>query len=266
MKRNEDSEPTQERSDSGSDRPEAGVRALLEAAESVAGVGEEVRFYGCEDGEIGHKRAEQVSRLGLLSRCDAIQGERLPNGGEHAVHYCTATGRITKVALDGSFGFIVDEKALLDPRSFSLQRKLRHRRALPSEYLWRWAVLAAIFGLPTRFEGVFRDDETRAALVISQPFIGYPEDGFPSWDTVEGYLSMHDFIKVDDRSIGDPVLHGAVWYRQRDGLLVSDVFPRNFRLTISGAVVPVDLVVNVVPHGGSSILPAPDVPFQLPIF
>lgn len=102
--------------------------------------------------------------------------------------------------------------------------------------------------------------------MISQPFIGHPEDGFPSWETIEGYLSIHEFIKVDDRSIADPALHGAIWYRQRDGLLVSDVFPRNFRLAVSGAVVPIDLVVNVVPPGGSRILPAPDVPFQLPIF
>ena len=114
----------------------------------------------------------------------------MENGGEHAVYYCADTARITKVALDGSFGFTVDEKDLLDPRSFLLRRKLRHRRALPSEYLWRWAALTAFFGLPTRFEGVLWSHEKLAALVISQPFIGSDDDGFPTWDAVEEFCRI----------------------------------------------------------------------------
>lgn len=55
-----------------------------------------------------------------------------------------------------------------------------------------------------------------------------------------------------------PEVAEVTWYRQRDGILITDAHSRNFRKdTTSGALVPVDLVVTTVPAGVPQVLPQP---------
>jgi hypothetical protein len=127
--------------------------------------------------------------------------------------------------------------------------------------LFRWVVLDQIFDLVTILSGTSLNDAHMPSLVIQQPFIGSEEDDVPDWDEITGFLSVYGFSKVDDLHIADPKIKGAVWYRQKDGVLISDVFPRNFRCTGTGVIFPIDLIVNIVPPGASRILPSANEPF-----
>lgn len=237
------------------DRSSSGARALLESAQSLAGGCPSFRYGGSQDGTLGLERENQVAKLASLHRYEGKKGEWMADGGEHVVYFSDDRSIVTKIALPGIFGYVVDEERLLDDRTFTMQTKLKHRPSLPSEYLLRWAVLDQVFGLSTRFEGVMLNEGKEPSLVISQPFIGSQESDNPTWEQLEEFFAAHGFNRVDDRHIADPRIKGAVWYRQRDGLLMSDAFPRNFRVDASGVVIPIDLIVNIVPPGSSKILP-----------
>lgn len=113
-------------------------------------------------------------------------------------------------------------------------------------------MLRKVFGLLTEWEGVTKREDGGPALVISQPFIG---QDMPTWEEVEAQMTGLGFTRVDNSLLAMPEMNDVVWYRQRDGVLVGDAYPRNFRLDESGAIIPVDLLVNIVPPGSSKILP-----------
>jgi hypothetical protein len=236
---------------------------MLVTAQGLAGEGPPFRYGWRADGSFGLERERQVELFGSLPRFSGTLGEALGKGGEHVVYFSAERSTILKIALPGIFGYVVDEEMLLDDRTLQVRPKLKHRLSLPSEYLFRWAVLDQIFGLVTTFVGVTLDDKNQPSLVIQQPFIGSEEDDVPEWDEIADLLSVHDFSQIEDVHIADPKIKGAVWYRQKDGVLLSDVFPRNFRRTASGVIFPIDVIVNIVPPGGSKILPPATAPIAL---
>jgi hypothetical protein len=236
---------------------------MLNTAQGLAGEGPPFRYGWRADGSFGLERERQVELLGSLPKFSASLGEALAKGGEHVVYFSEERSTILKIALPGIFGYVVDEEMLMDDRTLQVRPKLKHRPSLPSEYLFRWAVLDQIFGLVTTFAGVKLDDKNQPSLVIQQPFIGSEEDDLPEWDEIAELLSAHDFSRIDDVHIADPQIKGAIWYRKKDGVLLSDVFPRNFRRTEGGVIFPIDIVVNIVPPGASKILPAASEPFAL---
>ncbi|TLD70029.1 hypothetical protein FEM03_14975 [Phragmitibacter flavus] len=170
-----------------------------------------------------------------------------------------------KVTLPGYYGRTMDEDVLFDSRTFLNVSKLKLRDALPAEYLARWALLDHVFGLETEFEGIVRLGNAEPRMAISQAFIGVGQT-VPELEDVEALMMAMGFEKVDAKLIANPENQYCTWYRQRDGILITDAFPRNFRKDgATGAVMPVDLMVNVVPPGGSVLLADAIEPFILPL-
>lgn len=240
--------------------------SLLVAAKDLVGEGPPFRFGWRADGSFGLERERQVAALSLLPAFIGSIGELLGKGGEHIVHFSSDRSSVLKFAHPDSFGFVIDEESLMDSRTLRMRPMLKHRPSLPSEYLFRWALLGYVFGLVTNFEGTRNVQRKEVSIVISQPFIGIEEndDDVPEWDEVVAFLMAFGFQPVDDAHVAYKEIKGAVWYRQMDGVLISDVFPRNFKRDKTGAVIPIDLVVNIVPPGASKILPQATEPFTLP--
>lgn len=67
---------------------------------------------------------------------------------------------------------------------------------------------------------------------------------------------------MDDQHIINPEVHGVTWYRQRDGILVTDAHARNFRRDLDSVIILVDLVIALVPPGASTLLPAATQPWR----
>jgi hypothetical protein len=191
-------------------------------------------------------------------------GDHIVKGGEHDVYWSVDRGRVHKVTYPGEFGFIIDEVSLLSDRTFQNETKLQIRPALPSEYLIRWALLDRIFGVQTEFRGVYENEGSEPSLVISQQFIGAHPGEIPEWQELEAFMSAFGFAKVDPRLIRTPEIADHTWYRNADGIIVTDAFPRNFRIDVTGAVMPVDLIVNIVPPGASKLLATAAKPFKFP--
>jgi hypothetical protein len=81
-------------------------------------------------------------------------------------------------------------------------------------------------------------------------------------EDAEAFFTAHGFERVDDQHIINPEVHGVTWYRQRDGILVTDAHARNFRRDLDSVIIPVDLVIALVPPGASTLLPAAPQPWQ----
>jgi len=114
-----------------------------------------------------------------------------------------------------------------------------------------------IFGLRTTYLG--RTGLSDVRIAISQPFIVQNEDDPPTHADVTEFMLAHGFAKVEKFKIALPEISDVTWYRKKDGILVSDAHPRNFRKDEgTGAIIPVDLMIAVVPKGVSRILPDPD--------
>lgn len=246
-------------------RSGSGAAHLLEAAARIAG-GDAAFCFGRDKQRTFPKdRSEQIARLQSLRRVDLREVPLLGTGGEHQVYAAKSESedRIVKVTLPGVYGRTVDEDILLDSRTFLNVSKLKLRDARPSEYFLRWALLDEVFGLQTRLEGVVGTEGSEPQIVISQPFIG---QDMPTDEEVDAQMHLMGFEKVEARHVANPENIGCTWYRRLDGILITDAFPRNFRLELeSGFVVPIDLMVNLVPPGLSTILPSAATPFQLPI-
>lgn len=247
----------------GSDNHRSGGASahLLESAALFCGVRGALRFGRDQVRPFPEEREREVAKLGGMPHYQSGDMTRIAVGGEHIVNRTSDSLRIVKITLLGVFGRIVDEDRLFDSRTFLNSWKLKLRDALPSEYFTRWALLDVLFGLQTRFEGIHQEDGSEPQLVISQPFIG---EYMPELEDVEALMKAMGFDKVDAKHIINPENGDCTWYRQSDGLLITDAFPRNFRLDREGAIIPIDLMINIVPPGASKILPPASEPFTLP--
>lgn len=260
---NEDSDASQDEAESAHHHESIGDSAyLLESAAVLGGVRGAFRFGRYQNRTFPEELAQQVEAFSRLPSCELEQAIPIAAGGEHEVYRTADSMRVVKATLSGVFGRVMDEDVLLDPRTFLNQPRLKLRGALPCEYLARWVVLSSVFGLQTRFEGVYRTSLTaEPQLVISQPFIG---EHMPDLEDVENLMLAHGFTKVEASHVINPENQDVTWYRQRDGLLITDAFARNFRMDgQTGAVIPIDLMVNIVPPGVSKLLPRATEPFTL---
>lgn len=157
----------------------------------------------------------------------------------------------------------MDEVMLLDPRTFLVRPKLTLRGALPSEYLRRWAIMADVFGVPTNYLGNVANPSGEPQMVVVQPYVDQADSDPALIEDIAVYLSANGFEKVDPSMVALPEVADVTWYRQSDGILLSDAHARNFRKeTTTGALVPVDLVLNLVPPGTSKLLPPATSPWQ----
>ncbi len=240
---------------------EESVRRLYESATRLAG--------GCPALHLGGQQSEFASsreaQLNLLAEEPlAVPPEKEPNfvGGEHQVFLQHPPVGVFKQTLPGFYGRILVEKTLLDPRTFLNVRKLAMRGALPSEYLLRWAVTLDVFGLQTSYLGVVRPEGEEPEMAVGQAFITESIDDPATLEDVAALLEAHGFARVDSKLIVNPEIQEVTWYRQRDGLLITDAHARNFRKDLSGLLIPIDLVITVIPSGACTILPQPDAQWQ----
>lgn len=183
-------------------------------------------------------------------------------GGEHIVFIQDDPKIVIKHTLAGFYGRIMDETKLLDPRTFQNKTRLMMRAALPSEYLRRWAVMTDVFGMRTHYLGKVTGTDRDPQMAVEQPFIAEDENQPATLEDAEAFFTAHGFERVDDRHIINTEVHGVTWYRQRDGILVTDAHARNFRRDLDSVIIPVDLVIALVPPGASTLLPAAPQPWQ----
>ena len=120
------------------------------------------------------------------------------------------------------YGRIMDETKLLDPRTFLNKPRLMMRAALPSEYLRRWAVMDDVFGMTTHYLGKVMGSDREPQMAVEQPFIPEDENLPATLEDAAEFFAAHGFERVSDGHIINPEVHGVTWYRQRDGVLVTD--------------------------------------------
>jgi hypothetical protein len=230
---------------------------LLAAAARISGTGDSIHF--------GPERQKQFSRareseLKLVSQDSlaALPPEISPNftGGEHEVWIDDPPTTVLKHTLPGFYGRTVDESLLLDARTFQNRRVLTFRGALPSEYLRRWAVLQDIFGLPTVYQGKVGDGP-EPQMAVAQPYIEQDDRDPPTLADVTAFMQAYGFTKIPPHVLAVPEVADVTWYRQSDGILVTDAHARNFRKDLDGVIIPIDLVVTLIPKGGSQVLADP---------
>jgi hypothetical protein len=230
---------------------------LLAAAARFSGAGHPVHF--------GPKRQKQFtssreSELALLGQdlVAALPPELKPNftGGEHQVWIDDPPTTVLKHTLPGFYGRTVDESVLLDARTFQNRHRLILRGALPSEYLRRWAVLHSVFGLPTVYHGKVGSGP-EPQMAIAQPYIEQDDSDPPTLYDVTLFMEAYGFAKIEPQIIAIPEVADVTWYRQADGILITDAHARNFRKDLDGVIIPVDLVVTLIPKGASQVLPEP---------
>lgn len=237
-------------------RPKKVTGDLLQSAARLAGAGGSL-YFGCQSSKlIPAARANELKRL--ASEIAIQPPDYLPTfvGGEHAVFISEKSEIVIKHTLPGFYGRIMDETKLLDPRTFQNKTRLMMRAALPSEYLRRWAVMDDVFGMTTHYLGKVTGSDRDPQMAVEQPFIAEDENWPATLEDAEAFFTAHGFERVDDNHIINPAVHGVTWYRQRDGILVTDAHARNFRRDLDDVIIPVDLVIALVPPGASTLLPA----------
>ena len=240
---------------------EEGVRRLYESAARLAG-GRFAFHIGGQQSEFAAAREAELEILEREPSGNAPATDPDFVGGEHQVFLRHPPVGVFKQTLPGFYGRILDEKMLLDPRTFLNVRRLAMRGALPSEYVLRWAVTQDVFGLQTDYLGIVQPAGEEPEMAVGQAFITENPDDPATLEDVAALFEAHGFARVDSKLIVNPEIQEVTWYRQRDGLLITDAHARNFRKDLSGLLIPIDLVITVIPSGACTILPQPDAQWQ----
>lgn len=246
--------PSEKKADS---REQSGrdAQSLAQSACRFAG-GSRTVYFGPEQAK--HLPEAREAQLALLANEPEGLAISDPDfvGGEHRVYVPEPPTTVTKQTLPGQFGMIMDERKLLNPRSMLTEFKLTMRPALPSEYLTRWEIISKVFGVDTEYVG--RPFASTNQLEIRQTFVPQdPETTIEACD-IETFMEAAGFVKVPAEVIAVPEVQSVTFYRQHDGILVTDAHPRNFRLTPAGLIVPIDLVVSAIPLRVTKVLAEPD--------
>ncbi len=237
---------------------------LLATKHTIAGHGDTFYFGPERQADRITAREREVRALAQTIAANVPHEPPTFKGGEHAVWVMgDPATRVFKKTLGSSYGYVLDEQELLDARTFLKRRQLYMRPALPSEYLLRWMVLRQIFQLPTRYEGQVPKKAVDPDMAISQPYIEQDENDPPQIEDIIKFMTEYGFVQVDAGKVVTPEQKEVTWYRQKDGVLITDAYARNFRkYTPERLIVPVDLVVTLVPLGGSKLLPEPEMPWS----
>jgi hypothetical protein len=253
-----------EKPDHHPDRSPQNARSHLEAAARLSGAHDSLHFGPERKGQLASAREIELKRLASEPSappppCD----EPTFVGGEHIVFGDEAKTTVFKHTVFGFYGRILDETVLVDPRTFQNRRKLAMRGALPSEYLRRWAVIEAVFGLETHYKGIVDPASAEPQMAVSQPYIDQLVEDPSTEEDVTAFFAAYGFNQVSAEIIVNPEIQNVTWYRQRDGILATDAHPRNFRKDTTGVLIPIDLVITLVPAGISKLLPEPMRPWRL---
>jgi hypothetical protein len=236
--------------------PKKAVRDLLQSAARISGADAQIHYGWNSQRSYAAAREGELRQLAAEPDAGAPPSDTMGVGGEHALFGSEALGKVIKHTLPGFYGRIMDETKLLDARTFQNKTRLMMRAALPSEYLRRWAVMTAVFGMRTHYLGKVMGSDHEPQMAVEQPFIPEDENLPATLEDAAAFFTAHGFERVADEHIINPEVHGVTWYRQRDGVLVTDAHARNFRRDLDGVLIPVDLVIALVPPGASALLPA----------
>lgn len=243
--------------------PELYCQDLLRAADRLSGSDARI-YFGAER----EKQFAEILRSEQRALSSEVSAPATPNatpiftGGEHDVFECEM-GRVCKRTVDGYYGRIIAEVNVLDERTFQNRVKLTLKPALPSEYLKRWAITYDIFGLPTAYLGVTHKNSGCPRIAVYQPYIDQNDDDQATLEDIREFMTKYGFERVDESKIVEGNFAQATWYRDRDGILVTDAHARNFRKeSRTGTLIPVDLMISAVPEGGSKILTNPYRPWS----
>lgn len=240
-------------------RSKADFRNLLESADRVGNPDAPVNFNPERQKQFALIRQREIDALALELSAPSLSG-RAPTftGGEHEVFECERGASVIKRTLPGFYGRILHEVLLLDTKSYQNHWQLTLRGALPSEYLRRWALTHAVFGLPTTYLGCTDAVDGERQIVVFQPYIEQNDEDPATLDDIEDFMTQHGFTRVEKHKIAIQEISEVSWYRQADGILIADAHARNFRKDANnGALIPVDLMVAIVPQGFSKLLPDP---------
>lgn len=198
--------------------PKKAVRDLLQSAARLAGAGHSLHF-GCQSGKF--IPAARESELKFLAVEASVEIPGYPAsfvGGEHTVFIPQDSEVVVKHTLPGFYGRIMDETMLLDPRTFQNKTRLMMRAALPSEYLRRWAVMTAVFGMRTHYLGKVTGTDRDPQMAVEQAFIPEDENLPATLEDAEAFFNAHGFERVDDgphhqsRSAWSDVVSPTGWH------------------------------------------------------
>lgn len=237
--------------------PEEAIRTLLAAAARLAGGNAALCFGRSSQREFPAALERELRALREEPVAPAPQVPLFAEGGEHRVYGTLEDKELIKHTLPGTFGRIMDERSLLDPRTFLSRPKLIVRGALPSEYLRRWAIMADVFGMVTTYLRRVHLTDLAVQMAVTQVYIVEQADDPTTPTDIAEFFAVHGFERVKPELIVNPEVQHVTWYRQRHGILVTDAHARNFRKDTEGVLFPIDLVIALVPAHASTLLPIP---------
>lgn len=153
---------------------------------------------------------------------------------EHVVYLSPSGGRVIKCTKPGKFGYGHGPRGQYG----------RHPDATPFFYLQRLELMNQEFPTDLRLEGVAlgkpnfgNEGDLRPYIVTSQRFIERIDKNrpHPSEQEIEGFMVALGFRLIENSCYN--------WFRESDGLVVTDTKQLNFIISHEG-IVPIDLIIS----------------------
>jgi hypothetical protein len=229
-----ESDPRPDRRPGGTDAPGALERAAADLrgslrpdgrdAESPAGDGDFSRM------EREWERLRAWAKEGGLILPEDHAGAEKDGGGEHDVRFDPAARVWWKYTKPHSAGFAVSWEGTAAPFIHN---------ASPLEYLERLLAQNALLGDAIRFEGVWRDPETKAwRLVTSQPDV--PGIPLSRAEIIDGLAAQGWQLQPQWAGLG---YRNSLTFRRGDWLM-TDVHPANLARSPDGLIMPFDVILT----------------------
>jgi hypothetical protein len=157
-------------------------------------------------------------------------GAEKDGGGEHDVRFDPAARVWWKYTKPHSAGFAVSWEGTAAPFIHN---------ASPLEYLERLLAQNALLGDAIRFEGVWRDPETKAwRLVTSQPDV--PGIPLSRAEIIDGLAAQGWQLQPQWAGLG---YRNSLTFRRGDWLM-TDVHPANLARSPDGLIMPFDVILT----------------------
>ena len=157
---------------------------------------------------------------------------------EHVVYFRSSDSRVVKCTKPGKFGLGHGPKGFYG----------RHPDATPLFYLQRISLMNQEFPTDFRLEGVALNQSQignrkifKPYLITSQRYIERTnkDHPHPSEEEVGHLMTTLGFKLIEDSHYN--------WFRESDGIIVTDARQRNFIISHEG-IVPIDLIISAQPH------------------